>query len=141
MLWSSLEAPPRDDSIEYPQLTFSWRNKKKKKKKKKKKTINTLWLKTRLVWSTPVKLKKKKKKKKRKSPFEHMQNVQIQVIRRMCKVSSGPLLSIDIYSIVSNNSVSGQWRPRSDCADAQSDLGLRCPHMPEDTFSHVTAKQ
>ena len=24
-----------------------------------------------------------------------------------------------------------------DRADARSDLGLRCPHMPEDTFSHV----
>ena len=24
--------------------------------------------------------------------------------------------------------------------DAQSDLGLRCPHMPEDTFSHDAAQ-
>ena len=39
-----------------------------------------------------------------------------------------------IHSMVSNNSVSGQWRPWSDCADAQADLGLRCPHMPEDVF-------
>ena len=35
-----------------------------------------------------------------------------------------------IYSTVSNVFISGQRRPRSDCADAQSDLGLRCPHMP-----------
>ena len=41
-----------------------------------------------------------------------------------------------IHSVVSNDSVSGQWRPWSDCADAQADLGLRCPHMPEDTFYH-----
>ena len=34
-----------------------------------------------------------------------------------------------IHSAVSNDSVSGQRRPRSDCADAQSDLGLLCPHM------------
>ena len=32
--------------------------------------------------------------------------------------------------------VSGQWRLRSDCADAQADLCLRCPHMPENTLSH-----
>ena len=24
-------------------------------------------------------------------------------------------------------------------ADAQADLGLHCPHMPEDTFSHGAA--
>ena len=25
------------------------------------------------------------------------------------------------------------------CVDAQADLGHRCPHMPEDTFSHDAA--
>ena len=30
--------------------------------------------------------------------------------------------------------------PWSDCADAQSDLGLSCPHMAEDTFSHGAAQ-
>ena len=30
-----------------------------------------------------------------------------------------------IHFVVSNDSVSGQWRPWSDCADAQADLGLR----------------
>ena len=40
---------------------------------------------------------------------------------------------------VPSDSTSGQWRPWSDCADAQSDLGLRCPHMPEETFSHGAA--
>ena len=30
--------------------------------------------------------------------------------------------------------------PRSDCADAQADLGFCCPHMPEDTFSHGAAR-
>ena len=44
-----------------------------------------------------------------------------------------------IQSVVSDDSASGQWRPWSDCADAQSDLELRCPHMPEDTFSHGTS--
>ena len=45
------------------------------------------------------------------------------------------LCSPFIHSVVLNDSSSGQWRPWSDCADAQADLGLRCPHMPEDTFS------
>ena len=45
-----------------------------------------------------------------------------------------------ICSIVSNDSGSGLWRPWSDCADAQADLGLRCPHLPEDTFSHGATK-
>ena len=41
--------------------------------------------------------------------------------------------------IVPNDSVSGQRRPWSDCADAQAVLGLRCPHMPEDTCSRGAA--
>ena len=44
-----------------------------------------------------------------------------------------------LHSIVSNDSVSGQQKPWSDCADAQADLGLRCRHMTKDTFSHGTA--
>ena len=38
-----------------------------------------------------------------------------------------------IHCAVNDDSVNGQRRPRSDCADAQSDLGRRCPHMPEDS--------
>ena len=41
-----------------------------------------------------------------------------------------------IHSVVSNDSVSGQWRPWSDCASAQSDQGLHCPHLSESSFSH-----
>ena len=44
------------------------------------------------------------------------------------------LCSPFMHSAVSNESVSGQWMFLSDCADAQADLGLHCPHMPEDTF-------
>ena len=44
-----------------------------------------------------------------------------------------------IHSVVSNDSVSGYWRPWSDCVDAQSDQGRRCPNMMEVTFSHGTA--
>ena len=50
------------------------------------------------------------------------------------------LCSPFIHSVVSNDSVSGQRRPGSDCAYAQSDLGLRCPQLPEDTFWHGTAQ-
>ena len=46
----------------------------------------------------------------------------------MRKVSSGHLLSIG------HDSVCGQQRPWPDCADAQADLSLLCPHMPEGTF-------
>ena len=38
------------------------------------------------------------------------------------------------HSIVSKDSVCGQWRPWSDCAYAQADLGLRCPHFTEGKF-------
>ena len=51
------------------------------------------------------------------------------------KYHSG-LCSLFIHSVVSNNCVSTQWRLWSDCADARADLGLRCPHMSEETFSH-----
>ena len=44
-----------------------------------------------------------------------------------------------IHSVVPNDSVSEQWRSWSYCADALADLGLRCPHMSEDTFSHGSA--
>ena len=44
-----------------------------------------------------------------------------------------------VHCIVCNDSVSGRRRPWSDCADLQSDLGLWCPHMPEDTFPHGRA--
>ena len=45
----------------------------------------------------------------------------------MPKALSQLFLSID--TIVSNDSVSGQQRPRSDCASAQSDRGHCCLHM------------
>ena len=66
-------------------------------------------------------------------------NARIKIILRMRKVSSGSLFSIDIFCM-SNNSVSWQRMPWSDCADAQAGLGLRCPHMPEDTLSHGVAQ-
>ena len=45
-----------------------------------------------------------------------------------------------IHSIVSSDSISGQRRPRLHCADAQADLGLRCPRMSEVTFLRGVAQ-
>ena len=66
-------------------------------------------------------------------------------MRKMCRFSSSCTCAnyyrafglhsyILQYPII--HSVSGQWRPWSGCVDAQAGLGLCCPHMPEDTFSH-----
>ena len=70
------------------------------------------------------------------SAFKQVQNVQLHIIQRMRKDLSGPLLTsyTVIHSIVNNGSGSGEQRPWSYCTDAQVDLGLRCPHMPEDIF-------
>ena len=48
------------------------------------------------------------------------------------------VISFSIFSGVSIDSVSGQRRPRSDCANAQSDLSLRYPHK-EWNKSHYLA--
>ena len=45
-----------------------------------------------------------------------------------------------IHFVLSNDFVPRQWRPWSDCAGAQENLGLRCPCMPEDSFSQGTAQ-
>ena len=66
-----------------------------------------------------------------------LQNAHILVILRMRNVSSEPIVSIHTFSdsVVSKTYVSGQERSSSDCADAQTDLGRRCLHMHENTFS------
>ena len=52
-------------------------------------------------------------------------------------ITLGPgLCSSFIHTVVSNDSVSGQWMPWSDCTDAQANLGLVCLHIPKDTFYH-----
>ena len=50
------------------------------------------------------------------------------------------LCSPFIHSLVNKDSVSGQGRPWSACANMQADLGLRCLYMPEDMFSHGAAQ-
>ena len=64
------------------------------------------------------------------------QNMRIHINLHMRKVASRSF----IHSVASNDSVSGHGRPRSDCVDAQAGLGLRCPHMSEDTFSRGAVK-
>ena len=73
---------------------------------------------------------------KRNGVFEHAQNADSS---RACAKSHWGSCSPLIPSTVSNNSVSGKRRPWSDCASAQSDQGLRCPHMPGETFSNGAA--
>ena len=54
-----------------------------------------------------------------------------------CAMTHSCICSQLVHSIVSDDFVSGQRRLWSDCTDAQADLGLRCPYVTEDTFSHV----
>ena len=94
----------------------------------------------RLIWAFPVYIKQK-------SASEHAQNAKIQVILRISKVSFRLPF---IHSVVSNGSVSRQWKPWSNCMDFQANLGPRClhtaqrhvfswhAHIVEGPFSHVT---
>ena len=54
-----------------------------------------------------------------------------------CVVSSEYLLSSEIFYSI--QWFCGKQRPWLDSVDAQSGLGLRCLHMPEDTFSQSEA--
>ena len=72
------------------------------------------------------------------SAFEYMQNVQIQVILHMHKVSPAPLLTIHIFCSI-KKICKRTVKAQSDCMDVQSDLGLHCPHMLKDRFSHGAA--
>ena len=74
-----------------------------------------------------------------KSVYEHAQYTQIRSPCACVKISPGPCSSF-IYSVVSNDSFSGQWRPWSDCADARPYLGLRCPNLPKGTFLQSAAR-
>ena len=71
---------------------------------------------------------------KRKCTFEHVQNAQIQIHTTRAQSHPGICFPM-MHSIVSSDYGSEQWRSWSDCADAQADLGIRCPHMPENTFN------
>ena len=73
---------------------------------------------------------------KQKGIFEQAQNAQNTDLSRACAKSHPGICSPAIHSVVSSESVGGQRIPRSDCADAQADLGLRSPHLLEDIFSH-----
>ena len=71
---------------------------------------------------------------KRKSAFEHAQNKQSDhPAHAQCMYYPG-LWSPFTHSMVCKDSVKGQWRPWSNCANAQFDQGLRCLHMLEVTF-------
>ena len=55
-----------------------------------------------------------------------------------CAMSRPSLCSPLKHFIMTNVSVKGSEGP-DHSADAQADLSLRCPHIPEDTFSHGAA--
>ena len=59
------------------------------------------------------------------------------IFRSLCASSKYHLVfcSPFIHFIISNDSVSGQWSPWLDSADAQADLGLYGPYMPKDKLS------
>ena len=59
-------------------------------------------------------------------------------IPHACAKCPPAICSILNRFIVFNCSDCGQRRPWLDCANAQADLGLRCPHISEDTFLHGT---
>ena len=67
----------------------------------------------------------------RKRPYAKCEQwtVKVQMGVRISAVWSGHSLFVDIstYFVVCTYSVSGQRRPRSACAYAQADQGLRCP--------------
>ena len=69
-----------------------------------------------------------------KSAFEHVLNVDLDH-----PAHAQSIIWAFIHSVLSNESVSGQWRPWSVCTDVQADLGFCCPHMPEDGFLHGAA--
>ena len=68
-------------------------------------------------------------------------------MRKMCRLRSSCTYSryhLGLYSpfmqfVVSDDYVSGQWRPWSECVNVQADLGLYCPHMPDNMFLHGAA--
>ena len=76
---------------------------------------------------------------KRKNAFDNAHNEWIHIILHMRKASPGPLLFIETFYSIQWFFFCIQRRPWSDCAVAQSDLDLRCPHMPEETYSQGVA--
>ena len=67
-------------------------------------------------------------------------------MRKMCEFTSSctcakshPGICSSLIHTIFNDSVCGQRSPWSDYAKIQADLGFRCPHMSEDTFSHASS--
>ena len=69
-----------------------------------------------------------------KSAFEHVQNGWIRITLHMCKLTSWHLLSTEILSSIQLFCL---WAGEGPDQTVQADLGLCCPHMPEDKFWHV----
>ena len=76
----------------------------------------------------------------KKHAFEQVHIVQIVQYVRIYVQNVISVFTFRSY-ILFNDSVSGQWRPWSDCTDGQADLGLHCLHMPKDMFLHGAAQK
>ena len=116
----SIEAPRQGASNEYRQHMFSWRNKKDISIFRMKKVPYLLLCGKGVIviWATSETYPKC-------------------AVRSSCTCTKNHLglCSPFIYSVVSNDSVSWQWRPWSDCTDVQAQLDLPCLHMLEDVFT------
>ena len=66
-------------------------------------------------------------------PFCHMQTGMVQISVHICN-SDLDILCLSSYTTVAVDSVSGQQRPRSACANVQADQGLCCPQFAERPF-------
>ena len=75
---------------------------------------------------------------KRKSAFKHAQNCGF-ISSCACAKSQSYICSRSKHSIIFRDYVCGQRMLWLACVDAQADLGFRCPHIPEDMFSHDEA--
>ena len=105
----------------------------------RRKFLHSIWATTAQKCIPPGKKKEKEMGHVKENMPSNMHKMRI--FRSSCAYSDHPsLCSIFIHSLVSDDSVSGQWRSWSDCANAQADLGLHCLHMPKDRFSHDTAQ-
>ena len=85
------------------------------------------WATEQCIWAAPSK----------KSVFEYSQKCTHSDSFHACSQFHPGICSPLTHYLMSNDSISGQRRLWSECVEA--DLGLRCSHMPEDTFSHGAA--
>ena len=80
-------------------------------------------------YNVSIRKKQKKKKKKKK-------NKQTKKDRNCCYTIS---TTKPLSGSLGPKPISRQCWPESDCTNAQTNPGFRCPHIREDTFLHCVA--